>query len=91
MINKQLTWPEFKALYQLYHERKTNLKVQDRPYFKYLKREGYIKNKIGSVKTIEPYSKFDDEYKRENIEDLFHKYYSFNVKKWNSYTSHSIF
>lgn len=31
MINKQLTWPEFKALYQLYHERKTNLKVQDRP------------------------------------------------------------
>lgn len=32
MINKQLTWPEFKALYQLYHERKTNLKVQDRPY-----------------------------------------------------------
>lgn len=80
MINKQLTWPEFKALYQLYHERKTNLKVQDRPYFKYLKREGYIKNKIGSAKTIEPYSKFDDEYKRENIEDLFHKYYSFMSK-----------
>lgn len=73
MINKQLTWPEFKALYQLYHERKTNLKVQDRPYFKYLKREGYIKTKIGSTKTIEPYSKFDDEYKRENIEDLGNK------------------
>ena len=77
MINKQLTWPEFKALYQLYHERKTNLKVQERPYFKYLKREGYIKKKIGSTKTIEPYSKFDDEYERENIEGLFHKYYSF--------------
>lgn len=50
MINKQLTWPEFKALYQLYHERKTNLKVQDRPYFKYLKREGYIRQRLVQLK-----------------------------------------
>lgn len=77
MINNQLTWPEFKALYQLYHDRKTNLKVLERPYFKYLKREGYIKKKVGSTKTIEPYSKFVDEYERGNIEALYHKYYSF--------------
>lgn len=77
MMNKQLTWPEFKALYQLYHERKTGLKVLERPYFKYLMREGYIRKKVGSTKIIEPYSKFDDEYKRQNIEELYHKYYSF--------------
>lgn len=76
-MNKQLTWPEFKALYQLHHERKTGLKVLERPYFKYLMREGYIRKKIGSTKILEPYSKFDDEYKRQNIEELYHKYYSF--------------
>jgi hypothetical protein len=77
MINKQLTWPEFKALYQLYHERKTGLKVSERPYFKYLTREGYIKKKVGSSKTVEPYNKFDDEYRRENIETLYNRYHSF--------------
>lgn len=80
MINKQLTWPEFKALYQIFYERKTNLKVLERPYFKYLLREGYIKNKIGKSTTIEPYSKYDEEYKKENIEELYHKYYSFLSK-----------
>ena len=90
MINKQLTWSEFKALHQLYHERKTNFKVLERPYFKYLMREGYIKKKIGSSKTIEPYSKFDDEYKHENIEDLYNKYYSF-LSENEILTSHSSF
>lgn len=77
MMNKKLTWPEFKALYQLYHERQTSLKVLKRPYFKYLIREGYIRKKVGSTKIIEPYSKFDNEYKRQNIEELYRKYYSF--------------
>ena len=77
MINKHLTWSEIKALHQLFHERKTNLKVLERPYFKYLVRDGYVKKKIGNAKTIVPYRKFDDEYKQENIDDLFLKYYSF--------------
>ena len=77
MINKQLTWPEFKGLYQLYSNRKTNLKILERPYFKYLMREGFIKKKIGSTNTIEPCPKFRDEYIREGIEDSYHKYYSF--------------
>ena len=91
MINKQLTWPEFKALYQLYHERKTNLKVQERPYFKYLKREGYIKKKIGSTKTIEPYSKFDDEYERENYRRSISQVLFLSVGKSDFDAPHSIF
>ncbi|MDR2653500.1 MAG: hypothetical protein LBC68_14540 [Prevotellaceae bacterium] len=77
MINKQLTWPEFKALYQLYHNHKTNLKIQERPYFKYLMREGYVRKKSGSPGTTESYGKFANEYRQENIENLYHKYYSF--------------
>lgn len=73
-MNKQLTWRDIKALYQLYHERQTNAQIQEHAYIQHLfsypdKCLGYAQK--GAKKVIVPTSKFNTEYKKQGIDQLY--------------------
>lgn len=73
-MDKQLIWPEFRALEQLKIKGETLLKVSERPYFKYLLREGYVyfrRNKLYAT------GRFAALYEEENFEFFFEKYATF--------------
>lgn len=79
-MNKQLTWRDIKALYQLYHERKTRAQIREHPYidhlFSYPDKCLEYKQK-GTKKVIVPTNKFNAEYAKQGFEQLFLTYEKF--------------
>ncbi|MDR0681534.1 MAG: hypothetical protein LBG15_06780 [Dysgonamonadaceae bacterium] len=79
-MNKQLTWRDIKALYQLYHERKTRSQIREHPYIDHLfsypnKCLEYVQK--GTKKVIVPTNKFNTEYVKQGIEQLYLIYEKF--------------
>jgi hypothetical protein len=73
-MNKQLTWRNIKALHQLYHERQTRAQIREHPYIDHLfsypdKCLEYLQK--GAKKVIIPTSKFNAEYTKQGIEQLY--------------------
>lgn len=79
-MNKQLTWRTIKALHQLYHERKTKAKISDHPYIKHLlsyPNRCLEYSRSGTNKIIVPTKHFNDEYIKQEIEELYNEYEQF--------------
>lgn len=79
-MNKRLTWRDIKALYQLYHERKTHAQIREHPYIDHLfsypdKCLEYVQK--GTKKVIVPTNKFNAEYAKQGFEQLFLTYEKF--------------
>jgi len=73
-MNKQLTWRVIKALYQLSHERQTRAQISEHPYIDHLfsypdKCLNYVQK--GTKKVIVPTAKFNAEYMKQGIENLY--------------------
>jgi hypothetical protein len=79
-MNKQLTWRDIKALYQLYHERQTRAQIGEHPYINHLfsypdKCLEYVPK--GAKKVIVPTNKFDAEYIKQGFEQSYLDYEKF--------------
>ncbi|OAV74304.1 hypothetical protein Barb7_02208 [Bacteroidales bacterium Barb7] len=79
-MNKKLTWRDIKALHQLYHTRQTRAQIREHPYIDHLfahpnRRLEYTQK--GSKKVIVPTSKFNAEYIKQGIEQLYLTYEKF--------------
>ncbi|MDD4971584.1 MAG: hypothetical protein PHT07_19315 [Paludibacter sp.] len=79
-MNKQLTWRDIKALYQLNHERQTSAQIREHPYINHLfsypnKCLEYVQK--GVKKVIAPTNKFATEYAKQGIEQLYLNYEKF--------------
>lgn len=79
-MNKQLTWRDIKALYQLYHERQTRAQIREHPYIEHLfsypdKCLEYIQK--GAKRVIVPTNKFNAEYTTQGIELIYLTYEKF--------------
>lgn len=73
-MDKQLTWPEFRALEQLKVKGETLLKVSERPYFKYLLREGYLYSRRNKLYAADCFVTL---YEEERFGFLYERYATF--------------
>ncbi|KAB2915996.1 MAG: hypothetical protein F9K23_09700 [Bacteroidetes bacterium] len=88
-VKRNLTWRELKALNDLYAKRKTQAKVQDSDYFKYLIDDAeIIERKLGNSRVLLPTDNFIQFYEnslRENfnhyVEFLEHKNLETDARK----------
>ena len=95
-MNKQLTWRDYKALYQLYHTRQTHAQIREHPYINHLfsyPNKCLQYEQKGSKKIIVATSKFDSEYTKQGFEQLYIKYEEFLSENGllNNYSNYSEF
>ena len=76
-MNKQLSWKEIRALYQIFKDGQTAMKIAGHPYIKYLIENRYIGFKRGSHNILIANSTFRDKYIEEQLEESYALYYSF--------------